>query len=240
MIKYFNNCNSAEELRKEYINLIKKYHPDLTNSKEEFDKHNNICAEINAEYEMLLKTFPNIKKSNHKDTYIDYIINGNEKARNIFNEIYNNFFNVKIDYNYYNSLNGLKWWEEQISIEMENSFNAFWEICISKKIVGEEFVRLFELCDYNVEKMRRTIMFFSTGAISENDIHTNLTSDICIPFFNDIAIENLPDYNSFLLLSKENTKKETLNAWIEFCQKQRDIFNEKFYETTTKRIGPKK
>ena len=81
-------------------------------------------------------------------------------------------------------------------------------------------------------------MFLLTGAISEKDIHTNLTSDNAIPFFDkNISVENLPDYNSFLLLSKENTKKETIDAWIEFCKKQRDNFNENFYRSVIKKIS---
>ena len=81
-------------------------------------------------------------------------------------------------------------------------------------------------------------MFLSTGAISERDIHTNLTSNSSIPFFNDnIIVENLPDYNSFLLLSSEYTKKDTIEAWIEFCKRQRDNFSERFYDIVIQKIS---
>ncbi len=81
-------------------------------------------------------------------------------------------------------------------------------------------------------------MFLSTGAIAEKDIHTNLTSKNPIPFFDDnIIVENLPDYNSLLLLSKDAIKQDTYEAWIEFCQRQREIFYEKFYENVIQKIS---
>ena len=101
-----------------------------------------------------------------------------------------------------------------------------------KGITGEEFAKLYELCGEDAEKMKRTIMFLSTGAISEKDIHTNLQSTNPIPFFNDdIVVDNLPDYSSFLILSKVTTKKKTFEAWREFCQKQRDDFMNRFSDS---------
>lgn len=237
MSKYFNNCQNLNDLKKEYFRLIKKYHPDLAEDKSEFEQHNKICAEINSEYELILKRFPKSEKTNENYTIYEYIINGNEEAKRACNEIAYKISKLTIDYNFYHTFEGAKWWEEQTLIEINSAIELFWSLCSAKKIIGNEFAKLFELCGFNVEKMRRTIMFLSTGAISEKDIHTNLTSNNSIPFFDDnIIVENLPDYNSFLLLSKESTKKDTYEAWIEFCQRQRDNFYEKFYETIIQKI----
>lgn len=46
---YFKNVNSLEELRKQYRDLLKKYHPDCPNGSTE------ATQEINAEYEELFK-----------------------------------------------------------------------------------------------------------------------------------------------------------------------------------------
>lgn len=48
MKAYFNNVQTLDELRKQYKNLLKKYHPDNGGSEE-------ATKEINAEYERLFK-----------------------------------------------------------------------------------------------------------------------------------------------------------------------------------------
>ena len=49
MTTYFNNPKTLEELRKQYKNLLKKYHPDNVGGSEEATK------DINNEYEALFK-----------------------------------------------------------------------------------------------------------------------------------------------------------------------------------------
>lgn len=48
-MKYFSKINTLEELRKQYKELLKKYHPDNANGSEEATKA------INAEYDILFK-----------------------------------------------------------------------------------------------------------------------------------------------------------------------------------------
>ncbi len=233
MFKYFSNCQNLSDLKSQYKKLLRKYHPDLATGKSEFEQLNKTCAEINDEYNIIIKRFPENKvEEERKNVNIyNYVINSDDEARNACDVIADNIAKLQIDYNFYYTFGRAKWWEDQVLLEISNSIRFFWNICVEKKIVGKVFARLFELCDFNVEKMRRTIMFLSTCAIAEKDIHTNLTASNSIPFFDDyITVENLPDYNSFLLLSKEITKKETIEAWIEFCQRQRDNFYEKFYD----------
>ena len=47
MSKYFKNVETLEELRKQYRDLLKKYHPDNGGSEE-------ITKDINTEYEQLV------------------------------------------------------------------------------------------------------------------------------------------------------------------------------------------
>lgn len=49
MTKYFNNVNSLEELRRQYKELLKKYHFNNANGSTES------CQEINAKYDRLFK-----------------------------------------------------------------------------------------------------------------------------------------------------------------------------------------
>lgn len=48
-MKYFNNVNTLEELRKQYKELLKKYHPDNPNGS------TKATQEVNAEYDNLFK-----------------------------------------------------------------------------------------------------------------------------------------------------------------------------------------
>ena len=48
-MRYFNNVNTLEELRKQYKELLKKYHPDNPNGS------TKATQEINAEYDNLFK-----------------------------------------------------------------------------------------------------------------------------------------------------------------------------------------
>ena len=48
-MKYFNNVSTLEELRRQYKELLKKYHPDNPQGSTE------ACQEINAEYDRLFK-----------------------------------------------------------------------------------------------------------------------------------------------------------------------------------------
>lgn len=62
MTTYFNNPKSLEELRKQYKDLLKKYHPDNPSGSEEATKA------INTEYETLFSTLKDIHSQTAKDT----------------------------------------------------------------------------------------------------------------------------------------------------------------------------
>lgn len=53
MIRYFNNINTLDELRKQYRDLLKLYHPDNANGSTE------ATQQINAEYDQLFKILKN-------------------------------------------------------------------------------------------------------------------------------------------------------------------------------------
>lgn len=62
MTTYFINPKTLEELRKQYKNLLKKYHPDNVGGSEEATK------DINNEYEALFKTLKDKHSQTAEDT----------------------------------------------------------------------------------------------------------------------------------------------------------------------------
>ena len=58
MNKYFENINTLEELRKQYKELLKQYHPDNGGNLE-------TMQELNAEYDSLFKVLKNIHESSN-------------------------------------------------------------------------------------------------------------------------------------------------------------------------------
>lgn len=61
MTKYFNNVETLEELRRQYRDLLKKYHPDNK------DGSTQATQEINAEYDRLFKVLKNRHESKTTD-----------------------------------------------------------------------------------------------------------------------------------------------------------------------------
>lgn len=75
-MKYFNNVSTLEMLRKQYKELLKKYHPDNINGSTE------ATQEINAEYDKLFREL----KDKHENT-ADNTTNTNksEYSQNMYN-----------------------------------------------------------------------------------------------------------------------------------------------------------
>lgn len=61
-MKYFTNANTLEELRKQYKELLKQYHPDNAKGSVE------ITQEINTEYDSLFKVLKNRHESKQTST----------------------------------------------------------------------------------------------------------------------------------------------------------------------------
>lgn len=72
MGKYFKNVQTLEELRKQYRDLLKKYHPDNANGSTE------ATQEINAEYDRLFKML----KEQHESKSADGNQGSNKSAYN--------------------------------------------------------------------------------------------------------------------------------------------------------------
>ena len=66
-MKYFRNVRTVEELRKQYKDLLKKYHPDNGGSEE-------ATKEINAEYEQLFGTLPHESEFEQTEIHEDRIL----------------------------------------------------------------------------------------------------------------------------------------------------------------------
>ena len=121
-MKYFKNVSSLDELRKQYKELLKVYHPDNPQGSTE------ATQEINAEYERLFKELKNKHESKSEDTKtsdcnnMKYDFEEDEKIRNILQKIVN-FSDITIEvcgtwiwlsgntYHYKNDLKeiGFKW-----------------------------------------------------------------------------------------------------------------------------------
>lgn len=125
---YFRNVNTLEELRKQYKELLKQYHPDNANGSTE------ATQEINAEYDRLFKVLKD--KHESKQTSTDgakadfnankYDFEADEKLREVLQKIIN-FANINIEivgcwlwvdgdtYPYRNDLKeiGFKWASEK-------------------------------------------------------------------------------------------------------------------------------
>lgn len=74
MSKYFKDVNTLEELRRQYRDLLKKYHPDNANGSTE------ATQEINAEYDRLFK----VLKDRHESKATD---NKENNAKTDFNNM---------------------------------------------------------------------------------------------------------------------------------------------------------
>ena len=61
MAKYFKDVNTLEELRRQYRDLLKKYHPDNK------DGSTQSTQEINAEYDKLFKLLKDRHESKTTD-----------------------------------------------------------------------------------------------------------------------------------------------------------------------------
>ena len=125
---YFKNVNTLEELRKQYKELLKQYHPDNPNGSTE------ATQAINAEYDKLFKQLKNKHESKQTSTNgakadfnaNKYDFEADEKLREVLQKIIN-FANINIEivgcwiwvdgatYDYKNELKtlGFKWASEK-------------------------------------------------------------------------------------------------------------------------------
>ena len=94
---YFNNVNTLDELRKQYKELLKKYHPDNPSGSTE------VTQQINSEYESLFKELKH--KHENKQTSTDgkadynnmkYDFSEDEKLREVLQKIIS-FSNINIE-----------------------------------------------------------------------------------------------------------------------------------------------
>ncbi|WP_285824063.1 J domain-containing protein [Schaedlerella arabinosiphila] len=86
MNKWFKNVSSVEELRKQYRELLKKYHPDNDGGSVE------ITQEINAEYDRIFADLSKENKSDDKSSAYD-----NKAENEAFKTILNQIININAD-----------------------------------------------------------------------------------------------------------------------------------------------
>lgn len=85
-MKWFQNIHTLAELRSQYRELLKKYHPDCPNGSKE------ITQQINAEYDTL---FRELKDGEDKDNSWKYESEDDTEFKNILNRIIH--FNARIE-----------------------------------------------------------------------------------------------------------------------------------------------
>ena len=86
MNKWFKNVSSVEELRKQYRELLKKYHPDNDGGSVE------ITQEINAEYDRLFADLSKENKADDKSSAYD-----DEAEKEAFKSIINDIIHINAD-----------------------------------------------------------------------------------------------------------------------------------------------
>ncbi|MCI9441237.1 MAG: J domain-containing protein [Ruminococcus sp.] len=86
MNKWFKNVSSVEELRKQYRELLKKYHPDNDGGSVE------ITQEINAEYDRLFADLSKENKADDKSSAYD-----DEAENEAFKSIINDIIHINAD-----------------------------------------------------------------------------------------------------------------------------------------------
>ena len=64
-MRYFQNIKSIEDLKEQYKQLVKKYHPDVNPDRDTTED----MKQINDEYKRLHKQFKNIHRNQNGDTY---------------------------------------------------------------------------------------------------------------------------------------------------------------------------
>ena len=77
-MKYFNNVNALEDLRRQYKELLKKYHPDNPQGSTE------ACQEINAEYDRLFKVLKDKHESKPDKTADSTNTKQSEYSKNMY------------------------------------------------------------------------------------------------------------------------------------------------------------
>lgn len=141
---YFKNPQTLEELRRQYKELLKKYHPDNTNGS------TAATQEINAEYDILFKTLKNRHENKTDTTDTTYNANLDKALREILEKIIN-FEGINIEicgswlwisgntYTYKNTLKALNFkWANQKKMWYWHSEDY---VKRTRKTVSMDFIR---------------------------------------------------------------------------------------------------
>lgn len=82
MKKYFEDCQTIEEVKATYKKLVFQYHPDVTKT-----DTTEIMATINNQYEEVAKRLKNIHKNTNNEVYEKETTDTSEEFRDIINRI---------------------------------------------------------------------------------------------------------------------------------------------------------
>lgn len=84
MLKYFAECKTAEELKKQYYQYVRQYHPDRP---ENGDAEQEILKAVNNEYEIAFNLLKNTHSNADGATYTKETSETPEQFKDIINKI---------------------------------------------------------------------------------------------------------------------------------------------------------
>ena len=239
-MKYLNGISNIQSLKEKYLELIKENHP-IFHSKRQYLYYMGICMEIENEFKNRFKQLRSMGMTVSYDMPKErgFLLMENIKASNKRLEFMENISSELIKLPIYK-----KYYENDFADSNSDIVNDGFIIASGKDLISDIFyscfselcldlddvTKIYELCDCNVEKFKRVILFLREGYLEPFDFRTNLYSDDTIPFFDDeISEEDIPDYNSSLVIVREISTSESIRGWNRFCNKQSECFDEKYY-----------
>ena len=245
---YFNGINNIKDLKEKYLELIKQYHPVLHDDTKQ--DYMEICMNIEKEFKQQFTLLKDKGMFNPTSGFNEYgfrlmdSIKASERKNKFVEDISNELCDLPIYRRFFDS-----------DIDRECPNNDI--LCADSNIPGDGFIifsnehlitevfhycfidlcldiddveKIYELCDWNAEKFKRVILFLREGNLEPFDFRINLYSDDTIPFFDDeIVEEELPDYNSSMIIISEVSTRDSIRAWHRFCDRQSESFDKKHY-----------
>ena len=239
-MKYFSDIRNIKSLKERYLELIKEYHP-VFHSENKSINYMEICYDIENEFKIIFKQlkdncmFSACEISKAYGYVLMENIKANERKNNFINSVSCELFKLPVYKKYFdNDCN-----DDNCDVikdgfivssgrDLVNEvfYSCFVELCLDI----DDVVKIYELSDCNAEKFKRVILFLREGNLEFFDFRSNLYSDDSIPFFDDdIVGENIPDYNSSLIIISEISTCESVRGWYRFCNRQSECFDEKFH-----------
>ena len=250
MVNNEANLQSVKELLGHESLTTTEVYPVVHSNDKNFFDYMKTCKEIEDEFKkrfIILKNHGVFEHTDEVDEYAVRVVEGikNSKRKsnfieNISNElvelpIYRKYFISDIDSDYPD--NDILCADSNIPgdgfiiFSNEHLITEIFHYCFIELCLDiDDVEKIYELCDYNAEKFKRVILFLRDGNLESFDFRINLYSDDTIPFFDDDIIEDeIPNYDSSMVIISEVSTSNSIRAWHRFCDRQSESFDKKHY-----------